>query len=221
METPTPSPAPTPTTTTPSESTAESVPGSCKAIGDGLVCLYAQLLPRFREVARSKGYALAVHGSMVRDLDLIAVPWIEAASSSWDLVEALREACVGFCPIAGRYESDQWVAVQQPEVRAHGRECWTIAFGGKPYVDLSVIPRRPRLEGDPPASEVASRLRYASRVIDKYEESHEDTASVLCPTKDVGEAIAELMRLSETASAYLDPLPPGNDRATPADPGRC
>ena len=31
------------------------------------------------DVAREMGYALALHGSMNRDMDLIAVPWVVGA----------------------------------------------------------------------------------------------------------------------------------------------
>lgn len=33
-------------------------------------------------VARELGYALAVHGSLARDLDIIACPWTETATSA-------------------------------------------------------------------------------------------------------------------------------------------
>lgn len=36
---------------------------------------YVSLLPALTRAAKSNGYALAVHGSMRRDLDLVAVPW--------------------------------------------------------------------------------------------------------------------------------------------------
>jgi hypothetical protein len=35
----------------------------------------AALYPELSEIARSHGYALAVHGSLARDFDLICVPW--------------------------------------------------------------------------------------------------------------------------------------------------
>ena len=37
----------------------------------------AALYPDLAEIAREHGYALAVHGSLARDFDLIAVPWRE------------------------------------------------------------------------------------------------------------------------------------------------
>jgi hypothetical protein len=41
---------------------------------------YELLIGPLREVARSKGYVLAVHGTLIRDIDLVACPWIENAA---------------------------------------------------------------------------------------------------------------------------------------------
>ena len=42
------------------------------------------------KLARSLGYAIAKHGSMERDVDLIAVPWIEEAAESNELIYTLK-----------------------------------------------------------------------------------------------------------------------------------
>ena len=52
-------------------------------------------LPDFRliwSVACEHGYAIGLHGSMVRDCDLIAVPWVDKPASHETLVEALCDA---------------------------------------------------------------------------------------------------------------------------------
>ena len=56
---------------------------------------YAAYYKSLAEVAREKGYALAVHGSLQNDLDLIAVPWVENAAPREELVEAIRAMCGG------------------------------------------------------------------------------------------------------------------------------
>ncbi len=48
-------------------------------------CLY----PEMAEIARKHGYALAVHGSLARDFDLIAIPWTENPSTSQQVVSAI------------------------------------------------------------------------------------------------------------------------------------
>jgi hypothetical protein len=52
---------------------------------------YAAIYPRLREVAREHGYALALHGSLTKDLDLLAVPWVVDADDEATLVRAIVE----------------------------------------------------------------------------------------------------------------------------------
>lgn len=44
--------------------------------------VYAHLYPSLVVDARELGYALALHGSMARDLDLVAIPWTDDAASA-------------------------------------------------------------------------------------------------------------------------------------------
>ncbi len=111
---------------------------------------YVSLAPTLRAVARSHGYALGVHGSLTTDMDLIAAPWVDDASSAEDLVEALRE-CVGgefrrmppceSCRSLGRPTCPH-VDPLGPTIRPHGRRAWSIHFvgGSGPYLDVSVMP---------------------------------------------------------------------------------
>ena len=96
---------------------------------------YAMLYPRLREVARGHGYALALHGTLQKDLDVLACPWVEEASSPEALAEALRELIGG--EFAGGPEN-------RGTTKPHGRRAWTILLlGSAGYVDLSVTPWRP------------------------------------------------------------------------------
>lgn len=38
---------------------------------------YNRLIGPIRAIAKEHGYAVGVHGSLARDIDLILVPWIE------------------------------------------------------------------------------------------------------------------------------------------------
>ena len=99
---------------------------------------YAQYYLGMVKVAYESGYALAVHGSMVRDLDVIAVPWIPAAVDPAILARSLCDAVGGF--FAGAEEG----VTPAPAVKDHGRLVWTIVLGGRHFIDLSVIaPVRP------------------------------------------------------------------------------
>lgn len=102
---------------------------------------FAVSLPLLQAVARNHGYALAVHGSMATDLDLVAVPWVDDADDAEVLVEALRVAVNGWIrndPNA--YEHDY--VNRNPEPKPHGRRAWSIYIGeGAIYLDVSVMPR--------------------------------------------------------------------------------
>lgn len=89
-------------------------------------------LDQMRVSAHGCGYALAVHGSLSNDIDIIAVPWTENASN----IEALVEA------ILGTLRSYVGNATQsgKPTKKPHNRVAHTIVFrDGAVYIDLSVI----------------------------------------------------------------------------------
>lgn len=98
----------------------------------GYFAIYYQCLAKR---ALELGYALAVHGTMARDLDLIAVPWFDWSVSNEAFVEAIREHVSG--EIVEHPSPD---VERQGGLRPHGRRVWSIQLGGGPYIDLSVMP---------------------------------------------------------------------------------
>jgi hypothetical protein len=62
---------------------------------DEMEAFYKSVLPKMQEAAKKCGYALAVHGSMRRDLDLIASPWVENHSDKDELAKAIQLAACG------------------------------------------------------------------------------------------------------------------------------
>ena len=126
------------------------------------VTFYAALYPQLRQVARGHGYALALHGSLTKDLDVVAIPWTEHASSQVELVKALVDASGGHLLHTGSRIVDG-VAARVPAgcPRPHGRTSWTIMLNGRAgYIDLAVMPRATQAEAEPPVSgaEMATRL---------------------------------------------------------------
>lgn len=100
--------------------------------------LYATLWPLIVEEARDCGYALALHGSLARDMDVIAAPWTVEAVPAAELVERLCQR-VGFLVLEG---SDGESRIHRdPTPRPHGRLAWALHMGGGAYIDLSVMPR--------------------------------------------------------------------------------
>ena len=113
------------------------------------------LLPALREVARRNGYALAVHGSLERDIDLLAAPWRDGATAAEDLIKDLYGACkavVGHATGPGGWtETEKFDppagSLPNPDRKPYGRLAWSILLGGGPYLDISIMPRC-----DPPRS---------------------------------------------------------------------
>lgn len=111
----------------------EATGAFCRSILDAV-------LPAIREAARFHGYAVAVHGSLKRDIDLIAVPWTEQAVPVRQLVDAIKGAIggvLGNCIELGG----------KPGAKPHGRIAFTLAhpgFAGE--IDLSVIEPKPKSE---------------------------------------------------------------------------
>lgn len=81
------------------------------------------------KLGREVGYAIGIHGSLKRDVDLIASPWTAEAVGNAALVDHL---CAGL-PAA---------RVGGPEHKPHGRVAVTLQIDGwfKP-IDLSIMPR--------------------------------------------------------------------------------
>lgn len=89
-----------------------------------------------QNAVRNQGYAVAVHGSQVKDLDLLAVPWRETAIDAQGVAEMIAAAIPGF------------IEKGSPEEMPHGRLSFTIRpnwhYGFDSwYIDLAVMPRVP------------------------------------------------------------------------------
>lgn len=104
----------------------------------GFPAAYVGLYDRLKQTAIDNGYALALHGSLMRDMDLIAVPWTDEASDPEVLISAMVE-CLGLA-----YNCTN---VLEPEccmsdgVKPHGRRAWNIMLGAGAYIDVSVMPK--------------------------------------------------------------------------------
>jgi hypothetical protein len=88
------------------------------------------MYPEIAKITRAHGYALAVHGSMVRDFDLIAIPWVDDAADPKTVVDA----------IVRRFDAK--LVAEEGHVHPHGRLVWNIYVGfGHCYIDLGFMPR--------------------------------------------------------------------------------
>lgn len=90
------------------------------------------------QCARNHGYALTVHGSMLRDVDLVAVAWVPRCKAPSTLLKAMHGIVRA---MAGR-ERDYVRMNKKPEQKPHGRLAWSIYFSRDAYLDISVIGAR-------------------------------------------------------------------------------
>jgi len=94
--------------------------------------MYAMLWPALVEECLARGYAAALHGSLAKDMDVIAAPWTAEAVPPAELAEAVAERL-------GCFYGDH-VEGRGPTKKPHGRLCWTLLLSGHAYIDLSVFP---------------------------------------------------------------------------------
>src|SRR5688572_18648598 len=89
----------------------------------------AALYPDLAAIFQKHGYALAAHGSLARDFDLIAVPWIEKPSEVKDILNEVTKTF--HIKIIGK-----------PETKYHDRLVYTLSIGfGRCAIDLSFMPK--------------------------------------------------------------------------------
>jgi hypothetical protein len=88
---------------------------------------YCALYPELATIAREHGYALAIHGSLQRDFDLVCIPWVPIPCNPPIVVAAI---------------TDRYVMrlVGEPERKEHDRLVFTLAVMGECFLDLSFMP---------------------------------------------------------------------------------
>lgn len=94
---------------------------------------YAVLYSEFRKAAIECGYTLALHGSMAKDMDLIAVAWTEEATDPKVLVSKISDL------IGDTVWRDHHLK-RCFKGKPHGRIVYTLTIMGDWYLDLSMIP---------------------------------------------------------------------------------
>lgn len=93
---------------------------------------YARVFTIARAIAWQEGYALMMHGSFTRDLDLLAVPWTEKACPPSLLIARIIDS-------TGLRENGH-----PPGKKPHHRQAWTLLFPDftdPRFVDIGVMAR--------------------------------------------------------------------------------
>ncbi len=116
--------------------------------------IFACLYPGLCDVARANGYALAIHGTLVDDMDIIAIPWTDKAIEAGELKDLLiaHIGAVGYGDSLRLFgiPEDQVTQIlarkeqrilDEAELKPHGRLAWNLYMIAGTKIDLSVMPR--------------------------------------------------------------------------------
>lgn len=106
---------------------------------------YSMCFDSLQSIARELGYNLLLHGSLDRDMDLVAVPWVDEPSSHRELLQALDMHLRGI-----KYHDDHYESGYMFSMLPGGRYSYVINLDrGGPlngyvdrqyYLDISITP---------------------------------------------------------------------------------
>ncbi len=98
-------------------------------VNNGRASFYACMWEDLRNAALDCGWALALHGSLNKDMDIMAMPWVEDARPVDEMIQALKNCF-----------TDNMFGVKPPTTdRPHGRIIYTINIWSDFYLDISII----------------------------------------------------------------------------------
>lgn len=99
---------------------------------------YVMAYTKLERLAWRHGYCLALHGSMARDLDLIAIPWTDDADSPEKLLASFSRFIVNKAKVTYK--------IGKPTPKPHGRLGYVLPIGHEGhYLDLSIMPRSKKI----------------------------------------------------------------------------
>lgn len=94
---------------------------------------YAAIYAKLPRIAARFGYAIAIHGSLQRDMDFVLIPWTEDADEPEKVLRAIQKFIGG----PGKNHDPMQQTTQKP----HGRTAYIFYFDNGACVDISVMPR--------------------------------------------------------------------------------
>lgn len=115
---------------------------------------YGRIYTMVRKLAWEEGYAIGLHGSFTRDLDMIAVPWEAGRRCNPEKLVARILQATGLKEAHGN-----------PGIKPHGRKVWTLLlpeFSDPRFVDLSIMPcpEVPQASAEQDAQDKIDATRY-------------------------------------------------------------
>lgn len=98
---------------------------------NGRAAFYACMWDDFRQAAMDCGWALGLHGSLASDMDIMAMPWTENATSADDMIKYM----IGKCFSGNRMAEFEKHDGNKP----NNRVVYTISIFSDFYLDINVI----------------------------------------------------------------------------------
>ena len=98
---------------------------------NGRAAFYAAMWDDIRQAAMDVGWAVALHGSLASDMDIMAMPWTDYACSFEDMLPKIVAL------FDGNWLSEEYVITY--DEKPHGRIVATIPIFADFYLDISTI----------------------------------------------------------------------------------
>lgn len=100
---------------------------------NGRAAFYASMWNDFRQAAMDCGWALGLHGSLASDMDIMAMPWVENATTADVMVQRLVDL-FNF----SEFWKENLISVDKTS-KPNGRVVYTIPIYADFYIDLNII----------------------------------------------------------------------------------
>ena len=98
---------------------------------NGRTSFYACMWEDIRQCAMNCGWAVALHGSLASDMDIMAMPWVENSTSFKDMVDKISKL------FKDNDMSSQYVITYNE--KPHNRVVATIPIFADFYLDISTL----------------------------------------------------------------------------------
>lgn len=98
---------------------------------NGKAAFYAAIWPDLREAALKCGWALALHGSLSNDMDIMAMPWTEEATGVEEMIKALSDCFTG-----NPFKDGHSVPFHE---KPNNRVVYTMSIWADFYLDINII----------------------------------------------------------------------------------
>lgn len=97
-------------------------------VTNGRAIFYAAMWEDFRKAALDKGWALALHGSLASDMDIMAMPWTETATEPMEMINALRNC----------FDEPKEIGCSTSKM-PNNRIVYTMSIWADFYLDINII----------------------------------------------------------------------------------